>query len=680
MILTLSHFHPLLVHLPIGILLLAFLLEIFSRKPQYHSLKPAISFSLLIATLSAMLSVLTGWLIPKEGVYDEQLVNLHFWFGISLTACLAVLSFLSRATNSRRRLYMPLFILTILLLFLTGHFGGSLTHGSDYLFPEKTEAVTLPDKIEEIQLFEQVIQPIFTQKCTSCHNPEKLKGELLLTTIEGMQKGGKSGALFNVHDPDQSLIIARIELPKTEKKHMPPKGKAQLTDDEISLLKWWIAEGGKVDQKVAEMTLTESVERILGGYLAKGKKGPTANLASVEAAKLRKIRKHGILLNPQDEEGILFEASLAYDSAITLQKLKALKQIRKHIIKLNLSFSNLNDGLAKEIESFPHIQKLELQQTRITADALSHLTGLKYLESLNLYGTALGDQALPFLAKMTALERVYLWQSHTTSEAVEAFAQAHPQLELSHQIDSDLFGEAQLKPPLFLEEKELFKDSLRVELKMNFKGVQIFYTLDGSPPDTGSARYTAPFYIRQTCEIKAIAQKAGWQTSELARQVYIRTKYEIADITLSAKPDEKYRADGPKTLTDFVKGSERFSDGGWLGYQGQHVTATLDLGEMQRISSVTVGALEDVGSYIFFPKEIAIALSKDGHSYQKIAIKNIPTASEPHPSTVSNFLLSFEETEARYLKVYIQSNLKNPAWHPAPGAPCWVFLDEVLVN
>lgn len=687
---TISHFHPLLVHLPIGILLLAFLLEIFSRYKKDDSYKPAISFSLLIAAIAAILSLITGWLIPKAGNYDPQLVDLHFWFALALTISLSVLSLLSYVSSASRlspasptplvRLYLPLFFLNIALLIATGHFGGSLTHGSNYLFEQQAEEIIIADKIEDIQLFEQVIQPIFTQKCTSCHNPEKLKGELLLTTIEGMQKGGKTGALFVANDPDHSLIVERIELPNTEKKHMPPKGKAQLTNDEIKLLKWWIAEGGKVDQTVAEMAPTDAIKQILGGYISKEATGPTANLESVDEDKLQKIRAYGILLNPQDEQNILFEASLAHDTAITSGKLKALRQIRKHIIKLNLSFSNLDDDLVKEIRSFTNLQKLDLQRTSITSDAIADLTELAYLQSLNLYGTQLDDRVLPFLSKMKALKRVYLWQSQTTSEAVEAFALAHPQLQIHHQVDMNLFGEAQLKPPTFLGEAALFKDSLEVELKMNFKGVDVFYTLDGGTPDTTSQRYTAPFHIYQTREIKVIAHKAGWITSEVAGQVYIRTKYEIADIALSSKPNEKYAANGPKSLTDFVKGPDRFSEGGWLGYEGEHVTAILDLGAVKLVSSVTVGALEDVGSYIFYPKGIEISISQDGVSYQKIAQKDIPTASEPHPSVTGNFLVSFEEIEARYVKVFVKSNLKNPAWHPAPGAKCWVFLDEVVVN
>lgn len=81
----LGRFHPLLVHLPIGILTLAFLLEIFSRRAKYAALKPAVPFALLFAGISALVTVFTGWIMPKNGQFDESLLNLHFWFGVALT-------------------------------------------------------------------------------------------------------------------------------------------------------------------------------------------------------------------------------------------------------------------------------------------------------------------------------------------------------------------------------------------------------------------------------------------------------------------------------------------------------------------------------------------------------------------------------------------------------------------
>lgn len=63
-----------------------------------------------------------------------------------------------------------------------------------------------------------------------------------------------------------------------------------------------------------------------------------------------------------------------------------------------------------------------------------------------------------------------------------------------------------------------------------------------------------------------------------------------------------------------------------------------------------------------------------------VAQKDIPTATEAHPSEMSNFLINFEEVETYCVKVFVKNNLINSSWHPAPGAKCWIFIDGILVN
>jgi uncharacterized membrane protein len=680
--LIIGRLHPLLVHLPIGILALGFLMEVFSRKAKYAYLKPAISFTILMSGLSAVVTVATGWIMPKNGQFDETLLDLHFWFGIGLTVGIFILYALSKGDKSKLtgKLYFPFFIVNLLLLTATGHYGGSLTHGSNYLFESEDEGVLIEGAVEDIKLYKQVIAPLFKKKCNSCHNPGKLKGELLLTTKEGILNGGKNGDFFIPNDAKKSLVMERIDLPKMEKKHMPPKGKVQLTHEEIKMLEWWINEGGDFEKTAGELNPTDEILEILEKYKSVRSQLPTAHLEPLDAKKVNNIRARGIKLNPQDETGVLFEASLAHDMNITRKKLGALKKIADHIVKLNLSFSNLDNDLVKAIKSFRNLQKLDLQQTEITSEGLSFLKKMISLESLNLYGSKLNDESVQHLAALPALKNLYLWQSEISPEAVLALQELKPQLNIYHSIDKSLMSDANLKKPAFLTEQDLFKDSLEIEIDTIFKGVSVFYTMDGSIPDTNSNVYKAPFNIYNTTELKAVAHKAGWKQSDVAARVYVETKYDVVDVKLSSPPSDSYKANGSKSLVDFVKGADRFAEGGWLGYSGEHLTATLDLGDSKPVSSVTVGALEDVGSYIFYPKGIEVLVSEDGKSYNEVAVKKIPTAPEPHTSEISNFLVDFEEVNARYVKVNILSNLVNPSWHPAPGADCWIFIDEVVVN
>ena len=80
----LGHLHPVLVHLPIGILLLACLFLWQSRKDRYANLQPAINITLMLGAISAVAACITGFILSQTADYDQDTVNLHQWMGISV--------------------------------------------------------------------------------------------------------------------------------------------------------------------------------------------------------------------------------------------------------------------------------------------------------------------------------------------------------------------------------------------------------------------------------------------------------------------------------------------------------------------------------------------------------------------------------------------------------------------
>ena len=87
--------------------------------------------------------------------------------------------------------------------------------------------------------YEDDVLPIFRDNCLKCHNPDKLKGDLDLTSFSGAIKGGGSGATLNAGDPDGSQLFKSVT--HSDEPEMPPK--AKLTDKEIGTIRQWI-EGG----------------------------------------------------------------------------------------------------------------------------------------------------------------------------------------------------------------------------------------------------------------------------------------------------------------------------------------------------------------------------------------------------------------------------------------------------
>ena len=679
----LGKFHPIILHLPIGFLLLAFMMEVYGRWQKSQQFQAAIGFALFWGMLGAIFAAASGYLLSLDGGYEAELLSWHQWLGIGVAALSMLLYGLHRQhIKQNNSLYFPVFSVLTIALTAAGHYGGSLTHGSDFLSPNaatKTQKKALVD-IENAQVFDDLIQPIFKDKCVRCHSTSKKKGELLMATIAGLQKGGETGALFVKGDVDNSLMLQRIHLPLEEKEHMPPKGKQQLLSDEISLLTWWIKEGADFKAKVKDLPKDEKINAILKKFVVPTDDVSNIKVAKVEDQTLQQIRAGGIPIFRLAKNNPFVEVDLSRKKDLDKNTLKQLKRVAEQLVWLNLSNTDIKDADLAYLSNFPHLQKLYLQQTDISDKGLNNLLKLDYLSYLNLYETKVTDAGLSTLSQLKRLQKLYLWKTATTKEGIAKFINQKPKTDVNTGIDASIFGDAALKAPMIVAEKDLFKDSMQVELKMNFKNVAIYYTLDGTTPDSTSKLYTTPFVLTKSTLVKTIAQKEGWQPSEVATKQFASVKYTPVNIQLNKPPNDKYKAKGAPSLIDLQKGSLTFSDGQWLGYEKEHLTAIMDLGKLAEVSGVTVGALEATSSYIFYPKGMQVSVSADGKKYKTIATEKYPTTAVSKPNELASFRASFDTRMARFVRVKVESNLVNPDWHPAPGAPCWLFVDEITIE
>jgi hypothetical protein len=97
---------------------------------------------------------------------------------------------------------------------------------------------------EPVPTFEEHVLPIFREKCCNCHNPDKKKGGLDLTSHGQSLAGGSSGEVIAAGDPDGShlwLVVSHASEPK-----MPPESD-KLSADSLDVIKRWIA-GGAIDR------------------------------------------------------------------------------------------------------------------------------------------------------------------------------------------------------------------------------------------------------------------------------------------------------------------------------------------------------------------------------------------------------------------------------------------------
>ncbi len=688
-----GHFHPLILHLPIGILMLAVAFEFLSAFPRFKPLADATEITLLFGMISAVIAALLGYFLSLNGEYGGEILDWHKWLGIGL-AVLSILLYLIKRKNVKPMILKLTMLLMLLLLSATGHYGGMLTHGEDYLtnsLPTDLKSIIGVDNaaneitynftnVEEAQVFEDLITPVLTDKCVSCHNANKIKGELRLDTKEGLLKGGENGLIL-AKTADESEIIKLVHLPKDDERHMPPKGKKQLTEEEILLMEWWVNQGALFDTKVSQLEKNEDIAAILVAIEEEANRSShpvyTKIIDEPDEDDLSELQQKGIMVNRVATESPFLEARvLQVPSGFS----SLLKKVDEQLVWLNLSRSDCKSSDLDAISGLNNITKLQLQQTAVDDEALKYVAGLEYLEYLNLYGTKISDAGIQNLAALKNLKSLYLWDTQVSEAGIAQLMEVSPDLVINDGVSLNNSDTVRLAKPLIVSDKTIFNKSTEVTLSLGFEGVEIYYSLDGSTPSRNTKKYSGPISINESCQLKAVAVREGWADSHVASADFIQVKYIIENITLKNEPSPRYAGEGANTLSDGEKGNADFRNGKWLGFEQIDLVAEVDLGEVEQPGEVIVSCLEEIGSYIFFPKSLSVATSLDGNRFTAANNVNLGIPKQSRPNSLKHFSIQLNGSDVRYLRIKVSNVGHCPDWHPGAGDKAWVFVDEIVIN
>lgn len=416
-----GHFHPLWVHLPIGILLLAALLELLSR--YIGGLEKGISLSLLAGAVAAGFSAWSGFLLASGGGYNTDTLFWHQWTGI----CVGLLALGAWLSRRRKVLYVSRILLagTVVFMSVAGHLGGSMTHGDTYLalpFGKKETILRkkVPVGVDSIRLYADLVQPVLEARCVGCHNGQKSNGDLDLSSEEGIRKGGRSGAAAVPGDEHKSELIRRIMLTPDKKAFMPANGQPPLTKTEIALLRWWIQSGMDFRKTVTEWK--EPQRFVAATYLgmeAGEKREPRLpDVPEAPEAAVRKLTERGILIRPVKAGSHLLDISFASRRGTSPENLKEdlklLAELKQQVFWLELSRCGLTDEAIRALAGYPHLSRLILQRNSLTDKGISVLVSLPELSFLNVSENPLTDQSIPALSGMKQLKKLYIWQTQVT--------------------------------------------------------------------------------------------------------------------------------------------------------------------------------------------------------------------------------------------------------------------------
>lgn len=431
--------------MPIGILLMALLLRWLSSNPKYQSFRPAVAFMVLCGMATAIIACISGYLLSISNDYNETIVGWHKWMGISVAA-VSALWYLQernfRFVQSLKFLLVGLFV----LIMITGHLGGTLTHGSDYLtasladiFSNNTTSNTVFKPVADVQeaeVYTDLVQPVLQSKCYSCHGRNKQKGGLRMDDTLKLMEGGRDGIVINRHDGERSEMIRRILLPVDNDDHMPPMEKGQLTENQISLLHWWIANGAGFNKRVKDLDQPEKMKPILLTFQEAPETGNTLSFVPASPVKradqkiFDKLNKRGIMVLPVGKESNYVSVNFFTDTLVTCEDMELLLSLKKQLIWLKIGFTDLNDEQMKTISQLTNLTRLSMEHTPVTDQGIEQLKSCRQLQYLNIVGTPITAKGILALKDLKELCSIYVYQTNIAKANWPALESTLPEVKI----------------------------------------------------------------------------------------------------------------------------------------------------------------------------------------------------------------------------------------------------------
>ena len=440
-----GRWHPTVVHLPIGILLLAVGFELAGRTGRFPILGPLIPVLLYLGALAAIVAATAGLLLANWGGYPAGTLFWHRWIGVAVAIAASLLYSRRRRGDFGRGYHGGLALLGAGLV-IGGHLGGTLTHGVGYLtehlpdgvrriaglVPKDQLARLAVTNLDTVSAYQALIQPIFDRRCSGCHNAERKKGGLTLASFEGLMAGGKDGKVVVAGRPDQSEMIVRLWLPPGHKDRMPPDRAIPIAEAE--LLRWWIEQGAPAEARLAEIDRPARIDRLLDDFgLADLPTGIfTLAVPAADSTALAAVRAAGFVVRPLAGN----TRYLDVDARAAAGRLAQLEPVAALVAWLDLSGTDVADSTVAPLSRFPHLTRLHLERTRVTDRTLDGLRDLQYLEYLNLYGTQVTDAGLRSLGGLRRLKALFAWETRVTRAGADSLKRVLPRVTIDLGADA----------------------------------------------------------------------------------------------------------------------------------------------------------------------------------------------------------------------------------------------------
>jgi uncharacterized membrane protein len=452
-----GRFHPLMVHLPIGIFILGYILEVLLQT-GFRNLVESRKIVILtygIGFLAGLVAAITGWLLSHSNAYGIEALNDHKQLGIlTLVAMLLVIIYQIKAPNTKGKLKLSGSTIAIVLISLTGHLGGNLTHGPTYLV-EYGPDIFMDDSQESnvrlremnpdsLMIYADIIQPLIQYRCLACHNSEENFGGLILETYSDLFKEAAHEIPVVAGSPDRSEFLKRVSLPLDHEKIMPPE-KAGFSYTDVKILRYWIENGADSLASFNSETMNEEliglIYRDYGLDYSPKPYYEKIKVDSLGAGVLEKLKDSGFRASYLGQNNLLLDIEYKGDS-IGEHQIQMLNQVSKQITFLKIADSKLSDDLLEQLDNIEHLCRIDLSNNQLGVRVIDFLIKHPHLESTNLNNTNITKESLQQLLSQPGLKRVYVMNTKVTAEEIEDLRKTHEAIEIISQFQFEKVAEA----------------------------------------------------------------------------------------------------------------------------------------------------------------------------------------------------------------------------------------------
>ena len=673
--------HPMVLHFPIVFIVLLpvipWVLSALSVEKEYRH--QFMGHYLTIAHFLCAVTVLFGLILSVEGGYSGEGVINHKWGGIVLLAILIFLENFRQFSRNQGNLSRFLLIIPAIALIVTSHIGSGITHGRDFLTEPIIRKSVKQAPLDQALVYRDVIHPILDQKCINCHNTSKSKGELVLEDSVSILRGGENGSIVVPGDLAESSMFQRLILDIDHDDHMPPKGKPQLTQTEILLIREWIAGEKLFDVAYSSLETTDTLAVLIRDNYDTHRR-PVYDMKPAREEDILALNDNYRLLSPIARESPALYARFLSASHFENEHLTSLTKTRDQVVDLYLGHMPVGDEELSTVEQFSNLQVLNLNGTAITDQGLTHLYKLENLQNLYLTGTSVTEEGIRELLKSNPVKKLYLWDTQVDSNGMKNLNQLFPGTMIIGQ--SNPFGDQiiALNAPQITPKDAFFQTTASIKMDHPIPQVTIRYTTDGSDPDSlTSPVYETPLEFQVNTNLRIQAFKEGWLSSPILERSFYASRYTPDSSWFITPPHQRYRGEGILTVINLKSGEREHEDKSYLGYREENGICGFSFDNPVPLNKVVVCGITKTPSYIFPPYRLEVEVLDEGGRWHKA-----PPVQPDQPASGLGFEKYFitvplgQELLASEVRIVVVPVPRLPDWHAGKGDKGWAFVDEIL--